>query len=712
MATLIEAADQVLVRTPVTMDISALAQTVGPEAYGHALAEAILAGEVGQGLQQAVPARIRLVIADEVGAVHDLRWECLLRQSDGQPVPLATGPATPFSRLLYPDSTSHARLPQIDWPLRIVVAISNPSNLPRFNLAPVDVGLEWAEFQRALRPLQGLVEVELVEPPVSLDRICQALETEPRIFHFMGHGAFRAETGEAALFLEKEKDRTTQVVRQDEWMERLTTLPRPPHLMVLAACESAARVNAGVLVGLAPALINARAGAVVAVRDKVGIDVAREFVYHFYRRLATHGEIDLAVNEARSYLLDRGGWSWSIPTLFMERGAERIFAAPPDTLEADPARSGEILILIPEFKGHEEAFFEIDLRDTLQERVAEADLKDVRVVWLREAAFGAGDDDAVRRLAARYGAALVIWGWYDRHRFRACFTVTESLFAYRDPLVFQPDESVRGLLYSDEDFALFVNRELPRQVDYFVFFTLGQLFYWERDYERALAALDQAIAAIEAEASHDLPEGLAYAYFYRGNVHAVYRQDRRSAIADYRRALALAPDFANAAFNLGEALRILANTYRDSDDEDSAHRAYHEAIKAYGQAINTSPDYALAFERRGLAHYEIGSYEAAVADYASALAHEPRAETHHQLALALRNLKRWDEALAHLDRAIARAPGRGHYYFSRGRIRAWLGNEDSAIADFQAYLRLAARDDGKRRDRVRGWLTERGILGR
>ena len=33
----------------------------------------------------------------------------------------------------------------------------------------------------------------------------------------------------------------------------------------------------------------------------------------------------------------------------MEMGAERVFAAPPDTLEANPAQPGEILILIPEF---------------------------------------------------------------------------------------------------------------------------------------------------------------------------------------------------------------------------------------------------------------------------------------------------------------------------------------------------------------------------
>jgi tetratricopeptide (TPR) repeat protein len=443
------------------------------------------------------------------------------------------------------------------------------------------------------------------------------------------------------------------------------------------------------------------------MQDKVGVEVAREFNYHFYRRLAIHGQIDLAVNEARSYLLDRGGWSWSIPTLFLERGAERIFATPPETLEAAPARSGEILILIPEFKGHEEAFFEADLRDALQAHVAKADLKDVRIVWLKQTAFGPGDEAAVRRLAARYEAALVIWGWYDRSRFRACFSVTESLFTYRDPLVFRSSASVRSLLQSEHDFTLFVNRDLPQQVDYFVFFTLGQLYYWAGDYERGLAALNQAIAAA-GEADDDLPEGLAYAYFYRGNLFAVHGQDRPAAIADYRQALTLAPSFTDAAFNLGGSLRILANTYRHHGDEQTARQTYQTAIEAYSQAIHIDSDHVLAYEGRGLTYYELGLDEAAAADYQSALARQPRAEVYHQLGLALRNLEHWDQALDQLDRAIAYAPGTGRYYFSRGRIRAHVGDENGAIADFQAYLRLSPTDT-ERRARVQAWLAKRGI---
>jgi hypothetical protein len=595
-------------------DLAALRQH-GPDdvGYGQLLTESLLADpqlqtafEEAYSLAQAhdppVSLRVRLFINAGAPELHGLRWECLLRQGVGRPIPLATGPTSPFSRLLYPDSNAHRRTPKTGWPLRIVLAVSNPANLARFDLSPVDVSLEQGQLEQALRPLQGLIDLERVEPPVSLDRICLYLEKEPDIFHFTGHGAFSAKTGRAALFLEDEADGSAQIVSHDEWFERLAALSRPPHLMTLTACESAAQVNAGILVGLAPALIEAGAGAVVAMQDKIGVEVAREFNYHFYRRLATHGQLDLAVNEARSYLLDRGGWSWSQPTLYVERGAERIFATPPETLEVPPAQSGEILILIPEFKGHEEAFFEIDLRDTLQTHVAAADLKEVRVAWLKQWAFGPGDEDAVRRLAARYGAALVIWGWYDRSRFRTCFSVTESLFAYRDPLVFRPSASAHSLLETEQDFALFVNQALPQQVDYFVFFTLGQLYYWAGDYALALKALTQAIETGQHAAEPDRPEGLAYVYFYRGNLLAVYRQDRPAAIRDYQQALALAPDLAHAAFNLGGSLRILANTYRHQADEQAARQSYQAALAAYTRALAIEPGYVLAYEGRALTH--------------------------------------------------------------------------------------------------------------
>jgi tetratricopeptide (TPR) repeat protein len=268
---------------------------------------------------------------------------------------------------------------------------------------------------------------------------------------------------------------------------------------------------------------------------------------------------------------------------------------------------------------------------------------------------------------------------------------------------------VGSLFQSADDFAVFVNGDLPQQVDFFALFTLGQLYYWERACDRALAALDQAIAAAEGGPPADRPEGLAYAYFYRGNLHAVHRQDRPAAIADYRQALALDPRLASAAFNLGQALRVWAVACRAQGDEAAAVESLAQAIQAYDRAIEIDPGYPRAHGARGLAHSLLGRLDQAVADYRLELARGPRAETYHALGLALRDLGRLDEALDALERAVARAPGDGRYYFSRGRVLARLGDEDRAIADFRSYLRLASPADTGRRARVQKWLEERGV---
>lgn len=679
------------------------------EDYGTALWRAVLAGPVGDALRMIGPTRVRIV-AGEAG-VTALRWERLVEPGAELHTPLAVDPRTPLSRLLFPDSVERAREPETSWPLRIVVAISSPASLGGKALPLIDKELEWAEIQRALRPLQGLIEVIPTDSPVTLNQIAQTLECEPHIFHFLGHGFFDRSTGTAALYLESESSDMQHMgpaapVPQDEWIGRWATLTRKPHLVVLSACESAAKVNRGALVGMAPSFLHAGSSAVLAMADKVGTDVAREFIYHFYRRLATHGEIDLASNEARSYLYDRAGWNWnwSIPTAFVERGAERIFAQTPDALEAEPAHSGEVLVLIPEFRGHEEAFFEYELRERLQSEVEGASLGDVRVVWLEKTVLGPGSEDDVRRLAARYGATLVVWGWYDASGLRACFTVTESLFAYRDPTVLKETVSVRDDLGSDRNFAIVVNQDLPRQVDYFVFFALAQLHYWAGHYDESLRALDRAIDAALAAPAARRPEGLEFAYFYRGNLHAVYRQDRQAAIADYRSALAEAPTFAVAAYNLGQAFRVLGDTLRAQGEDEAAQDAYRQGIESYGRALQADDGFIDAYADRGLAHWEVGESKLAVADYQKALDLDPEAETYNRLGAALYALgkERWHEAMIAFDTAINRAPSTPSFHFNRGRLRAELEETVGAREDLKEYLRLAP--NANNRARVEEWL--------
>ena len=111
-ATLLDPSDQALASGPVTLDSEALARAMRPETYGRFLADAVLTGAVDEALRRAGPGRVRLSIAGQAEGFHSLRWECLLRQTDAGWVPLAAGAASPFSRLLSPESTARARSPQ------------------------------------------------------------------------------------------------------------------------------------------------------------------------------------------------------------------------------------------------------------------------------------------------------------------------------------------------------------------------------------------------------------------------------------------------------------------------------------------------------------------------------------------------------------------------------------------------------------------------
>jgi len=704
-ATLIGSNGSVLAARPVSIDIAPDDPGI-TEAYGEALTRSVLEGPIGQALRDVEPARIRLIVPPARPDLLALRWERLLGPGGPPRVPLAARPATPFSRFLFPDTTDRARDPSSSWPLRVVVAISNPTDITeRYGLPAIDVEVERRELDRAMRPLRGLVESTTVEPPVSLDRILEALEAEPHVFHFLGHGFVNRDAGQAALYLEDGPGGKAEPVPDREWMRRLAALTRTPHLVVLSACQSAAATNRGALVGMAPAVIGAGAGATVAMADRVEIEWAREFVFHFYRRLATHGEIDRAANEARSYLLDAPGWAWSIPTAFLEQGAERIFATPPDPLEVNAAEPGETLILIAEFvgKGHEEEFFEEELQIQLEQEVAGAGLQGVRVAWLANTTIEPGPvaEAQAHRLAARYGAALVIWGRYDESGLRAFFMFTESLFAYRDPAA-PRTSTVREVFGPDRDFVAVVNQHLPRHVEYFVFLILAYLRYWSNDKEGALAALDRAIAAT-AELVGRPPEGLAHAHFYRGNIHAAFRQDRRAAIADYRRALELDPRFGAAAFNLGQALRTLGNTRRAESDRPAAEDAYQRAAGAYDTALSIDPDDAGAYEGRGLARFAMAEYERAATDFRTALEREPKAETYNRLSAALDAQGRLAEAKEALAEAITRAPWACHYRFNRWRVLVKLKEATAAREDAREYLRLCPK--GPERERLERWLA-------
>lgn len=186
----------------------------------------------------------------------------------------------------------------------------------------------------------------------------------------------------------------------------------------------------------------------------------------------------------------------------------------------------------------------------------------------------------------------------------------------------------------------------------------GDLDAAVREYRAALA-----IKPDFAEARNNL--GLAL-----GN-----QGDLDAEIGEYRKALAIKPDLVEARSNLGVALA----TKGDLD----------AAIRELRQAVAARPDFADAHTNLGLALDKAGDIDGAIAQYRSAVALAPgRALPHLNLGTALGNTEDWDAAIKELQQAIAIDPKLELAHLALGIALGGKGDMNAAIAEFRAVVAI------------------------
>lgn len=116
---------------------------------------------------------------------------------------------------------------------------------------------------------------------------------------------------------------------------------------------------------------------------------------------------------------------------------------------------------------------------------------------------------------------------------------------------------------------------------------------------------------------------------------------------------------------------------------------YRRALAEYDRALALAPDLARAHRGKALAHADLGDFREATAALDRALALEPdHARSHSTRGEYHRILEQYDEALADLDRAIRLDPGREFAWASRGATWLRLGDLDRALADLDRALEL------------------------
>lgn len=262
---------------------------------------------LGQVRAEGVGLRLRLRI--EPPELSSLPWEYLYDEDEN--FFLATSPEILVSRYIQVARPLAPFL--VDLPLRILVVISSPADLPLLNGD--------AEENLTRLALGSLVEKKEVELDVLHTATRKGVQSklqdkEYHVFHFIGHGDFVDDRGFLAFVDESGRCR---LVNEEDFSDLFLGY-RPMRLIILNACQSAETVTKKAFVGLAPHLVRRGIPAVIAMRYSILDRTATLFSEEFYKPLAKGYPVDTAVSEARrAILLDvgRGKRDFGIPVLFM-----------------------------------------------------------------------------------------------------------------------------------------------------------------------------------------------------------------------------------------------------------------------------------------------------------------------------------------------------------------------------------------------------------
>jgi len=328
-----------------------------PEAYGLILFDALFSGAIRDAYVAARAhahtqthdrLRLRLWVDHKSAELHALFWERLHYDAEGSAFCMTTHANTPFSRTF---GLQHGSTPAIEGPVRILCVVANPQDLQTKykDLSPLNVEAEVAGLRNALDGLhQAGVHITFMpgqsglsnalreeldragytieSSNATLDNIITLLAHHPgyQLVHIVSHGAFSSKHDQAQLLLEDENGAIAEV-RDKVIAQRIHSLERKPHLVFLAACESATRDadDATPFVGLGPQLIQAGVPAVVAMQDKILMTQSQKLTQQFYGFLLEHGIVDKAMNQARDFLTS--GEGWDVPVLFMHLREGRLF---------------------------------------------------------------------------------------------------------------------------------------------------------------------------------------------------------------------------------------------------------------------------------------------------------------------------------------------------------------------------------------------------
>lgn len=259
-------------------------------------------------------AHLTLALHSNAAVLWRLPWEYI---HDGQDFLALHGK---FQLSRRPHELGRLEPEPVQLPLRLLVIVSSPENLPDLNTEK-----EISTIQEALDDAErsGLIQTEYLEDATLAEIGATLKSVNPHVLHFTGHGVFRPdraqpENSRSYLALEKEDGQALEV----DIKELRPHLQNAPdlRLAVLSGCQTAQTSGINAYSGVATGMLDAGIPAIVAMQfsilDSSGIQLARAF----YTALAQGDSLAAAMQATRLALWqfeDGPGYDWGIPALYL-----------------------------------------------------------------------------------------------------------------------------------------------------------------------------------------------------------------------------------------------------------------------------------------------------------------------------------------------------------------------------------------------------------
>ena len=264
-------------------------------------------------------------------------------------------------------------------------------------------------------------------------------------------------------------------------------------------------------------------------------------------------------------------------------------------------------------------------------------------------------------------------------------------------------------IFKDFKFFLKTNKFVGAKIFFFLIFGSLLLYFYDKNYDNLNQKFVENLEIQEGDNKSD--------FLLRGN--KMYRaKNYKSAIANYKKALTLDPNYYQAIFYLGltflrmeeydESIfyfrKITSGNYESFEKRDAyqflgdslfQQKNYQLAIEAYSNAIKLERSFSKAYLGRGIVFNKLQDYDSAQKDFLEAINLGMRNSLIYQLLGDVNfNTKNYQQGITYYELAIKYSEkdeyaATAHYW--RGYSFLKMNSIDDACADFKIAYKLGGK---------------------